>query len=261
MRKCGFTRAIIGLSGGIDSAVVAAIACEAIGSACVMGVMMPSPFTEERSVRDASALAENIGMITCSVPIGGIYESYRATLGFTGSLEEVSIAEENLQARIRGNILMAMSNRERALVISTGNKSEVSVGYCTLYGDMAGGFALISDIPKGLVYRLARHLNKSRSIIPDAIINRAPSAELKPHQTDQDSLPQYDVLDPIMKAYIEDRMDAEAIVAQGFDRASVERVVALIDRNEYKRRQAAPGIKVTSKAFGVGRRFPIAWKP
>jgi NAD+ synthase (glutamine-hydrolysing) len=261
MHKCGFDRAIIGLSGGIDSAVVAAIACEAVGSNRVMGVMMPSPFTEQRSIDDAAALAANLGMITCTVPIGQIYERYRATLGYTWPQGEVSLAEENVQARIRGTILMAISNREGALVISTGNKSEMSVGYCTLYGDMVGGFALISDIPKGLVYRLARHLNRERELIPQAIIDRPPSAELRPHQTDQDSLPPYDVLDPIMRFAIEERMDVDAIVAQGFDRAVVERVVQLIDRNEYKRRQAAPGIKITSKAFGLGRRFPIAWKP
>jgi NAD+ synthetase len=226
-----------------------------------MGVMMPSPFSQERSETDALALAGNLGMITCRVAIGEIYETYRATLGFTGKPAEVSVAEENLQARIRGSILMAISNREGALVLSTGNKSELSVGYCTLYGDMAGGLALISDIPKGLVYRLARHLNRRGEVIPQAIIERPPSAELRPNQTDQDSLPPYDVLDLIMKLAVEDRLSVEAIVAQGFARETVERVVGLIDRNEYKRRQAAPGIKITSKAFGVGRRFPIAWKP
>jgi NAD+ synthase (glutamine-hydrolysing) len=222
---------------------------------------MPSPYTLPQSVADAEALASRLGMITCTVPIGEIYEVYRKTLGYASEAQEVTLAEENLQARIRGNILMAISNREGALVLSTGNKSELSVGYCTLYGDMAGGFALISDIPKGMVYALAEHLNRERKIIPRAIIERPPTAELRPNQTDQDSLPPYPVLDAIMKAYIEDRQSAEAIIAQGMQKATVERVVRLIDRNEYKRRQAAPGIKITSKAFGLGRRFPIAWKP
>ncbi len=262
MRKCGFERAVIGLSGGIDSAVVAALACEAIGNGKVMGVMMPSPYTHPRSVEDAEKLASNLGIITCKVPIGGIYDSYRRALGYAGGLEKkVSIAEENIQARIRGNILMAISNREGALVLSTGNKSELSVGYCTLYGDMAGGLALISDIPKCMVYSLARYINRKAAVIPEEILTRPPTAELKPDQTDQDSLPPYDVLDQIMKNYIEEKMSAEAIIAAGFDRSEVERIVGMIDRNEYKRRQAAPGIKITSKAFGLGRRFPIAWKP
>jgi NAD+ synthase (glutamine-hydrolysing) len=258
MQKCGFERAVIGLSGGIDSAVVAAIACEAIGPRRVMGVMMPSPYTLPMSVSDAAELAKNLGMITCEVPIGGIYEAYRRAMGFSGG--EVTVALENIQARIRGTILMAISNHEGALVISTGNKSEISVGYCTLYGDMAGGLALISDIPKGMVYALARHINSRREIIPRRIIERPPSAELKPDQTDQDSLPPYDVLDAVMKHYVEDRMGVQAIVDMGFQRDTVKRVVGMIDMNEYKRRQAAPGIKITSKAFGLGRRFPIARK-
>ncbi|MFA4874784.1 MAG: NAD+ synthase [bacterium] len=262
MRKCGFERVVIGVSGGIDSAVVAAIACQAIGSQKVMGVMMPSPYTLPRSVADAEKLAANLGMITCTVPIGEIYDAYRRTIGYGGGPDsKVSLAEENIQARIRGNILMAISNREGALVLSTGNKSELSVGYCTLYGDMAGGLALISDIPKGMVYALARYINKSGEMIPEDIITRPPTAELKPDQTDQDSLPPYDILDQIMKHYIEDKMSVEAIAAAGFDQATVERVAEMIDRNEYKRRQAPPGFKITSKAFGLGRRFPIAWKP
>lgn len=261
MRKCGFERVVVGLSGGIDSAVVAAIACRALGASKVMGVMMPSPYSSPGSVSDAEALIRNLGMTSCLIPIGEIYDGYRAALGYSSPLQEVTVTEENLQARIRGTILMAISNRERALVLSTGNKSEISVGYCTLYGDMAGGLALISDIPKTMVFALARYLNRGGEIIPQAIIDKPPSAELKPDQADQDTLPPYDVLDPIIRAYVEDRKGVDKIVSLGFDRALVERVVCMIDGNEYKRRQAAPGIKVTSKAFGLGRRFPIAWKP
>ena len=259
MRKCGFERCVIGLSGGIDSAVVAAIAAEAAGSGNVMGVLMSSQYTQERSVVDAEQLARNLGIMTYTEPIGDIYEQYRKTLGMGGD-GGVSLAEENLQARIRGNILMAISNREGALVVSTGNKSEVSVGYCTLYGDMVGGLALISDVPKTMVYDLARYMNRDGEVIPKSIIEKAPSAELKPDQTDQDSLPPYDVLDRIMKEYVEDRMSVEAMIDKGEDPETVRRVVRMIDTNEYKRRQAAPGIKITSKAFGLGRRYPIARK-
>ncbi len=260
MRKCGFARCVIGLSGGIDSAVVAAIAAQAVGPERVMGVIMPSQYTKRQSVEDAERLARNLGIITCIEPIGEIYESYRSELGLGDEGGQVSLTEENLQARIRGNILMAISNREGALVVSTGNKSEVSVGYCTLYGDMVGGLALISDIPKTMVYALARHLNSGGEVIPKAIIEKAPSAELKPDQTDQDALPPYDVLDRIMKDYVENRMSAEAIKARGEDPPTVDMVIRMIDSNEYKRRQAAPGIKITSKAFGMGRRYPIARK-
>lgn len=261
MIKCGFDRVVIGLSGGIDSAVVAAIACEALGAKKVMGVMMPSPYSSPESIVDAEGLVKNLGMTSCLMPIDDIYECYRNVLGLNSKPLGVTVAEENLQARIRGNILMAISNKERALVLSTGNKSEISVGYCTLYGDMAGGMALISDIPKTMVYSLARHLNRGREIIPQTIIDKPPSAELKPGQIDQDSLPPYDVLDPIIRAYVEDRKGIDKLVELGHDRSIAERVVRLIDLNEYKRRQAAPGIKITSKAFGLGRRFPIAWKP
>jgi len=260
MCKCGFEKAVVGLSGGIDSAIVAAIACEAIGSRNVTGVMMPSPFSSKGSLADAKELAKNLGMVTCETPIGDIYNSYRATLGFTQDVKDVSLVEENIQARIRGNILMALSNREHALVLSTGNKSELSVGYCTLYGDMVGGFALISDLPKTMVYALAEHLNRDREIIPSSIINKAPSAELKPDQKDQDALPQYEDLDPIIAAYVEERLGVDEMVGKGLDRGLVERVARMIDRNEYKRRQAAPGIKITSKAFGSGRRLPLARK-
>ncbi len=259
MSKCGFKRAVIGLSGGIDSAVVAAIACKAIGSENVLGVMMPSIYSSKESVTDSEKLARNLGMKTSLEPIGNIYQSYREALGYS-SPTDVSLVEENIQARIRGNILMAISNREGALVISTGNKSELSTGYCTLYGDMAGGFALISDLPKTSVYSLAGHINKDSEVIPQAIIEKPPSAELRPDQTDQDSLPPYDQLDPIISAYVEERLSVNDMVKRGFDRDLVHRIVDMIDRNEYKRRQAAPGIKITSKAFGSGRRLPIAKK-
>lgn len=261
MRKCGFHRAVMGLSGGVDSAVVAAIASQAIGSANVNGVLMPSPYSSPGSVRDAECLASNLGISTVTMPIDSIYESYRRTLGYAPKAKDVSLAEENIQARIRGNILMAISNRDGSLVISTGNKSELSVGYCTLYGDMAGGFALISDIPKTMVYAIARHINKRKEVIPQSIIDKPPSAELSPGQKDQDVLPPYEVLDRIIRLYVEERLGADAIMAEVSDRKTVAQVIKLIDTNEYKRRQAPPGIKITSKAFGLGRRFPIAWKP
>ncbi len=258
MRKCGFEKAVIGLSGGIDSSVVAALASSAIDPKNVTGVMMPSPYTLNESTEYAQKLADNLGINKHIVSITDIYEEYRKALG---SIEgDISVVEENIQARIRGNILMAVSNRDGSLVISTGNKSELAVGYCTLYGDMAGGLALISDIPKTMVYALARRINAEHEIIPQSIIDRPPSAELRPDQTDQDSLPPYDVLDPILKSYIEDHMSAEAIIAEGGDPDLVERVIRMVDLNEYKRRQAPPGIKITSKAFGMGRRFPIARK-
>lgn len=259
MAKCGFKKVVIGISGGIDSAVVAAIACEAIGAKNVMGVLMPSPFTSRASVDDAQKLISNLGMLACMFPIGDIYESYRRALGYSDD-KKVTLVEENIQARIRGNILMAVSNREGALVLSTGNKSELSTGYCTLYGDMAGGFALISDVPKTMVFALAKHLNRDAELIPNEIIVKPPSAELKPNQKDTDSLPDYYELDPIISAYVEDRLGIEKIVAKGFSRGLVEKVIRMIDRNEYKRRQAAPGVKITSKAFGTGRRLPIARK-
>ncbi len=209
---------------------------------------------------DAEDLAGKLGIETRTVPIDGIYEAYRKTLNLANSGADITVTEENLQARARGNILMAISNREGALVLSTGNKSELAVGYCTLYGDMAGGLAVISDIPKTMVYRLARHFYERDGSMPRSIIDKPPSAELKPDQTDQDSLPPYDVLDQILKLYIEDHLASVAIVERGFDEATVMKIVKLVEYNEYKRRQAAPGLKVTSKAFGSGRRFPIARK-
>jgi NAD+ synthase (glutamine-hydrolysing) len=260
MRKCGFEKAVIGVSGGIDSAVVAALACEAIGANNVIGVLMPSPYTAEESIKDAKQLARNLKFETRMIPIDGIYESYRKTLKLKGKKSDISVAEENLQARARGNILMAISNREGAIVLSTGNKSELAVGYCTLYGDMAGGLAVISDVPKTMVYALAKLLNEGAERVPPSIIQKPPSAELKPDQTDQDNLPDYEVLDQILKLYVEDHMSSHSIVEMGFNENTVKRVVRMVDGNEYKRRQAPPGFKVTSKAFGSGRRFPIARK-
>jgi NAD+ synthetase len=261
MRKCFFKKAVVGLSGGIDSTVVLAIACEAIGAKNVTAVTMPSRFTSRQSINDAREVAKNFNVKTSIIPIDSIYDAYRKTLKFKGSVDNVSLTEENIQARIRGNILMAISNKEGSLVLSTGNKSEVSAGYCTLYGDMAGGLAVISDVPKTMVYQIARFINQKKKLIPESILTKPPTAELKPDQTDQDTLPPYEELDAIIKAYIEDHLSAQSIIAMGFDKKTVEDVVRRIDFNEYKRRQAPPGLKVTSKAFGLGRRMPIAWKP
>ena len=261
VRKCGFRKVVIGLSGGIDSAVVAALAVDALGPANVLGVAMPGPYSSDASLGDARRLAENLGIELMVLPIAETFRSYRQTLGtvFAGLAEDTT--EENLQARIRGNLLMALSNKFGSLVLSTGNKSEIAVGYCTLYGDMAGGLAIISDIPKGMVYELAHLANRAGERIPREIFAKAPSAELRPNQTDQDSLPPYDVLDRILKAYVEDLRTAEQIAQDtGFALDLVQSVARQVDRNEYKRKQAPPGLKVTSKAFSVGRRFPIAQK-
>lgn len=261
MHKCDFGKAVIGLSGGIDSSVVIAIACDAIGPKNVTALMMPSRFTSKKSLDDAYAVARNFKIGSKVISIDKIYESYRRSLGYAAASKKVSLTEENIQARIRGNILMAVSNREGALVLSTGNKSELSVGYCTLYGDMAGGLAVISDVPKTMVYKIARYINRKREMIPRSVLTKPPTAELKPDQTDQDLLPPYDVLDEILKAYVEDHLSASSIVAMGYDKKIVGDVIHRVDTNEYKRRQSPPGLKVTSKAFGIGRRFPIAWKP
>ncbi len=261
VRKCGFRKVVIGLSGGIDSALVAAIAAEALGGENVTGVSMPGPYSSEGSITDAKCLAKKLGIELLVLPIGDTFESYRQALQarFAGLPEDV--AEENLQARIRGNLLMALSNKFGSLVLSTGNKSEMAVGYCTLYGDMAGGLAVISDVPKTMVYELCRFANRASQQIPEAIFTKAPSAELRPHQTDQDSLPPYDVLDRILKAYVEDLRSPEEIARHyGFPLELVRGVAGQVDRNEYKRKQAPPGLKVTSKAFSVGRRFPLAQK-
>lgn len=258
LRKCGFKKAIIGLSGGIDSALVAAIAVKALGSENVIGVLMPSRYSTGHSVTDAKALAGKLGIEYRTIPIEPMYQSFLESLRPQfGNLPE-DITEENIQARIRGNILMALSNKMNAMVLSTGNKSELAVGYCTIYGDMCGGLAVISDVPKTMVYRLSRWINRNEVIIPENTISKPPSAELRLNQTDQDSLPPYEMLDGILKAYIEDVKEEEEIIGLGYDADIVKQVLKLIDINEYKRRQAAPGLRVTTKAFGFGRRNPIA---
>ncbi len=258
LAKCGFKRAVIGLSGGIDSALTACLAVAALGRENVLGITMPSPYSSGGSVDDSKTLAANLGIECKEIGISNIYQAYLHTLEehFTGM--QADVTEENIQARIRGNILMAFSNKYGYLALSTGNKSELAVGYCTLYGDMSGGLSVISDVPKTLVYQLAEYVNRQGELIPRAIINKAPSAELRPDQKDQDSLPPYPVLDAILQAYIEEGNSAEQIIAQGFAAETVFWVIKTVDRNEYKRRQAAPGLKVTSKAFGVGRRMPVA---
>lgn len=260
LRKCGYQKAVIGLSGGIDSSVVAALAVMALGAENVMGVSMPSPYTAQASIDDAQTLAKNLGIRFSIVPITELFDAYKNSLKpvFEGMREDVT--EENIQARIRGNILMAVSNKLGCMVLSTGNKSEIAVGYCTLYGDMAGGLAVISDIPKTKVYELARWMNKDREVIPQRALERAPTAELRPNQTDQDTLPPYEVLDVIVEKYVEKRESAAQIIKGGIAEDVVKRALSMIDNNEYKRKQAPPGLKITQKAFGVGRRFPIAQK-
>jgi NAD+ synthase (glutamine-hydrolysing) len=259
VRKCGFRNGVvIGLSGGIDSAVVAALAVEALGKEQVHGVAMPSRFNAPESLTDAEELASNLGIDCPVISIEGLRVSFGESLAESFAGREPDVAEENIQARIRGMLLMAQSNKFGYLLLSTGNKSELAMGYCTLYGDMAGGFALISDVPKTMVYELAELINREREIIPRNIITKAPSAELRPDQTDQDSLPPYDILDAILKGYVEDERSAEDIIGDGFDPEIVKKVIVTVDRNEYKRKQAAIGIKVTSRAFGSGRRVPIA---
>ena len=258
LAKTGFEKAVVGLSGGIDSALVACLAREALGADNVLGITMPSPYSSKGSVDDSQQLAANLGIPFKTVPIIEAFNSYLGTLKAHFHGKPSDITEENIQARIRGNILMAFSNKFGYLVLSTGNKSEMAVGYCTLYGDMSGGLAVLADVPKTLVYRLAAHANRQRELIPAATIAKPPSAELKLNQTDQDTLPPYDVLDAILAHYIEDRRSPEQIAAQGFPPETVAAVAQLVRASEYKRRQAAPGLKVTSKAFGIGRRMPIA---
>jgi len=256
--KCGFERVLIGLSGGIDSSLVAVIAQRAFGPDRVTGVSMPSPYTSEMSREDARALAQNLGIHFVEIPIAEIFDAYTQSLTRVFKGLPPDEAEENIQARVRGTLLMALSNKFRSLLLSTGNKSETATGYCTIYGDMNGGLAVISDVPKTLCYRIAKHINKDQEIIPSRVLSRPPSAELRPNQTDQDSLPPYDVLDGILDAAIEKNLAFDDIVALGYDPATVRDVLRRIVVNEYKRRQAAPGLKVTSKAFGYGRRYPIA---
>ncbi len=260
MRKCGFRDVVVGLSGGIDSALTAALAVEALGPGHVTGITMPSVYSSRGSVDDSIQLAENLGIRISTIPIVDLFDQYKKTLSgiFNGLPEDVT--EENIQARIRGNLLMSVSNKFGCLLLTTGNKSELATGYCTLYGDMSGGLAVISDLPKTLVFKLAKHLNRDREIIPQATIEKPPSAELRENQTDQDSLPPYDILDQILECYVEKKMSLEEIVRLGFPAAVVADVLKKVNTNEYKRIQAAPGLKVTSKAFGIGRRVPIAQK-
>ncbi len=261
MQKCGFQKAIIGLSGGIDSALTAVIAAEAAGPENVIGVGMPGPYSSQGSIDDARSLAKNLGIRFELLSINPAYDAYRRILKdvFAGTKEDVT--EENIQSRARGTLLMALSNKFGAIVLSTGNKSELGVGYCTLYGDMVGGLAVISDVPKTLVYRLSEYVNSRRPVIPQATLEKPPSAELRPDQKDSDSLPPYEVLDAILEDYVEDSHPAERIAAdRGFEIELVKRVIRMVDRAEYKRQQAAPGLKISSKAFGYGRRLPIAAK-
>ncbi len=261
VRKCGFQKVIVGLSGGIDSALTAVIAADAAGPENVIGVGMPGPYSSKGSIDDARSLAGNLGIRFELLSISEIFCSYRKVLQevFAGKKEDET--EENIQSRARGTLLMALSNKLSAIVLSTGNKSELGVGYCTLYGDMVGGLAVISDVPKTMVYRLSRYVNSRRQVIPPTTIDKPPSAELRPDQKDSDTLPPYEVLDAILEDYIEDLHSAEQIAAdRKFDLDLVRRVIRMVDRSEYKRQQAAPGLKISAKAFGYGRRFPIAAK-
>jgi len=256
--KCGFSKVVVGLSGGIDSALTACIAVKALGRENVSVVFMPSQYTSKDNFEDTEKLAENLGIVLIRIPIDGIFKEFLRFLSPSFKDSEPDITEQNIQARIRGTILMGLSNKHGSLVLSTGNKSELAVGYCTLYGDMSGGLAVISDVPKTIVYDLARFINREKEYIPPRIISKAPSAELKPDQTDQDDLPPYGILDSILKGYIEDFKGADELAQTGFDKDIVEEVIFKVDRNEYKRHQAPPGLKVTSKAFGYGRRYPLA---
>ena len=258
LRKCGFRKAIVGLSGGIDSSLVAVVAQRALGAGNVMGVSMPSPYTSPMSREDAAKLAENLGIGFQEIPITEIYDTFRGALApvFAGLKEDET--EENIQARVRGTLLMALSNKFNAILLSTGNKSEIAVGYCTIYGDMNGGLAVISDIPKTMCYKVARYINRDQEIIPARVISRPPSAELRPDQKDQDTLPPYEILDGIIDAAVVRNLGFQEIVDLGYDPATVKDVLKRITVNEYKRRQAPPGLKITTKAFGYGRRYPIA---
>ncbi len=262
MRKNGFKAAVIGLSGGIDSSLVSVVAVAAMGKENVTGVFMPSQYSSNESCEDAYDLAHNLGIKILEIPINQAFESYLTTLRGVFAKTTIDVTEENLQARIRGNILMALSNKFGWLVLTTGNKSEMSVGYATLYGDMAGGFAVIKDVPKTLVYEVSRCVNKlaGKTVIPKRVMTKAPTAELRPNQKDSDSLPLYSILDPILKAYVEDDKDRNEIIRMGFDRKTVEGVIRLVDSSEYKRRQAPPGVKITPRGLGKDRRYPITNK-
>ncbi|MEH2061828.1 MAG: NAD+ synthase [Nostoc sp.] len=257
-RKCRFSKVVLGLSGGIDSAIVAAIATAALGKENVLGVLMPSPYSSEHSISDAVALAENLGIKTNLLPIGELMQGFDQTLGELFAGTEFGLAEENIQSRIRGNLLMAIANKFGYLLLSTGNKSEMAVGYCTLYGDMNGGLAVIADVPKTRVYSLCYWLNRNNEIIPENVLTKAPSAELKPGQVDQDSLPPYEILDDILQRLIHNHQSAVQIVAADHDPVIVDRVIQMVARAEFKRRQAPPGLKITDRAFGTGWRMPIA---
>ncbi|MEH1921421.1 NAD+ synthase [Nostoc sp.] len=257
-RKCRFSKVVLGLSGGIDSAIVAAIATAALGKENVLGVLMPSPYSSEHSISDAVALAENLGIKTNLLPIGELMQGFDQTLGELFAGTEFGLAEENIQSRIRGNLLMAIANKFGYLLLSTGNKSEMAVGYCTLYGDMNGGLAVIADVPKTRVYSLCQWLNRNNEIIPQNVLTKPPSAELKPGQVDQDSLPPYEILDDILQRLIHNHQSAVQIVAAGHDAVIVDRVIQMVARAEFKRRQAPPGLKITDRAFGTGWRMPIA---
>lgn len=259
-RKCGFSTAVIGLSGGIDSAVVAALAAEALGGENVRGVALPSRFSSDHSIADAAALAMNLGLRFEQIDIEPMHAAFEAQLAASFAGRATDVTEENIQARTRGVILMALSNKFGSLLLTTGNKSEVALGYCTLYGDMAGGLAVISDVPKTMVYQLARHMNEQagRALIPERTLTKAPSAELRPNQTDQQTLPPYEVVDAVLEMYEERLMSRDHIIAAGYDAAIVDDITRRIRLNEYKRQQAAPGLKVTTRAFGFGRRLPIA---
>src|ERR1039458_5155146 len=256
--KTRFSKVLLGLSGGIDSALTAAIAAEAVGPENVLGVLMPSRYSSGGSVDDSVELACNLGIHTLTLPISDIMQTYDGVLADAFRGRAADVTEENIQSRIRGNLLMALSNKFGSLLLTTGNKSEISVGYCTLYGDMNGGLAVIADLPKMMVYRVARWRNRRKPDIPEATLTKAPSAELRPGQTDQDSLPPYELLDQILELHVEQCRSAEEIVAQGFDEATVRRVLHLVRTAEFKRKQAAPVLKVTSRAFGMGWRMPIA---
>jgi len=257
--KNGFARVLIGLSGGIDSSIVAAIAADALGPEQVTGVLMPSRYSSDHSITDAEALVRNLGIVGVTIPIEPAHEAFTGMLAESFEGLEPGLAEENLQARVRGTILMTMSNKFDWMVLTTGNKSEMATGYSTLYGDMAGGFAVIKDVPKMLVYALCVDVNRraGREIVPRTVIEKPPSAELRPEQYDEDSLPPYAVLDQILEGYVEDDRSIADLVAAGFDRETVLRVARLVDRAEYKRRQAPPGVRVSTKAFGKDRRLPI----
>lgn len=258
MAKCGFKSCVLGLSGGIDSAITACIAAEAIGKDNVLAVAMPSQFSSQHSVDDALALAANLGIPCLTIPIKNGFDAFKAQMAgpFEGRAEDTT--EENMQARLRGLTLMSLSNKFGHLLLTTGNKSELAVGYCTLYGDMCGGLAVISDVPKTTIYELARYINRGHTLIPPNTIEKPPSAELRPDQKDQDTLPPYDLLDAILRLYVEENLSSADIIAHGYDAETVRWIVRRVDLNEYKRAQAAPGLKVTSRAFGIGRRMPIA---